>query len=305
MPPALKKFIILIGVPTADQPVFGGALSEWDLHFFPSGTPALELIKQGECPELIFVDTPEGLDPLELIQTINGASESGFPTILVLKEGDEKTAVAAVQQGVSDYLTRGEIIPPIIRMTATRAIEHKKWERIYLTLAGSNEAASLKDPQTQLYNKWYFETRLTEEVKRSERYNFPLTMILFYIEQFEFITQKYGEELAEALLKEFGGVLLRDLRSSDLLARMGKERFAMLLPHTSVNQALLAWNRFLQTVSQHPFSLKRDNFYISMKGVLTPLNREVETIDALVAKLEVCIRENSSSEEPLFLYLEN
>ena len=71
------------------------------------------------------------------------------------------------------------------------------------------------------------------------------------------------------------------------------------------NQALLAWNRFLQTVSQHPFCLKGDNFYISMKGVLTPLNREVETIDALVAKLEVCIRENSSSEEPLFLYLEN
>ena len=56
--------------------------------------------------------------------------------------------------------------------------------------------------------------------------------------------------MAEALLKEFGGVLLRDLRSSDLLARMGKERFAMLLPHTSVNQALLAWDLIVRQLLQ-------------------------------------------------------
>ena len=294
------RSVLLIGISESHRALFASVLEDFSIYFSTSFEESLPVL-QREDP-VIFIDDPKE-EILSCVQKIRDI-KTNLSIILILKEGDEKTAVAAVQAGVSDYLTHGELIPAIIRMTVTRALEHKKWENIYRSLAQANSAASLKDPVTGLYNKVYFETRLIEEVKRSERYTFPLTTILFAMEQFDFIAGKYGVETADALLKELSALLLKDLRGSDLMARVGPDRFAMLLPHTSVNQALMAWERLLQTVAEHPFSLKGDNFYISLKGVLTPLNREVEHIDNLLQKLEEDLRQNASSDESLRLYLE-
>lgn len=290
------RSVLLIGIPEGNQAIFQSALEDFTLHFSVSFSDTLSLLSK-EDPAVIFIDETKE-EVLECVKKINDIKKN-LPVILILKEGEEKTAVAAMQAGVGDYLTRGELIPPIIRMTATRAIEHKKWEKLV------HSAGALKDSITGLYNKGYFETRLSEEIKRSERYAFPLTMILFSTEQLEFITEKYGTESADSLLKELSGLLTKDLRGSDLLARTANDRFSMLMPHTSVNQALIAWERLLQTVAEHPFALKGDNFYVTLKGVLTPLNREVEAIDSLLAKLEDCMKQNTSSEESLFLFLEN
>ncbi|MDO8519434.1 MAG: diguanylate cyclase [Deltaproteobacteria bacterium] len=297
MSPAEKKEIVLIGLPETDHPLFLGALEDFSVRFFATWGEAAKIVGNESEPELLFIDHPKDKPPLELLRHLKTISLK-TPVILILNEGDEKTAVSAAAQGVSDYLVRGELIPAIIRMAVTRAIEHRKWETLF------HAAGSLKDPQTGLFNKAYLETRMSEEVKRSERYSFPLTMVLFTLEQFDFITEKYGKETVDALMGELSGHLSKDLRGSDLLARIAENRFALLLPHTSVNTALVAWERLLQTVSEHPFRLKGDNFYISLKGVLTPLNHEVETIDALLAKMESCMEENASSEDSLRLFLE-
>lgn len=182
--------------------------------------------------------------------------------------------------------------------------EHKRWENVYRSLSNEPEKLSLTDKLTGLYNKHYFETRLAEEIKRSRRYAFPLTLVFFNIEQFDVISGKYGAKSGNGLLRELAGRLKPALRGSDLLARVKNDRFAMLLPHTSAKDALATWQRIKNMVSGNPFTLGEENFCITLKGVMTELNREIEAIDRLIENLEKFMTHSEFCNEPLPLYLE-
>jgi hypothetical protein len=77
----------------------------------------------------------------------------------------------------------------------------------------------------------------------------------------------------------------------------------MLLPHTSAQQAIVAWQRILETIAGHPFILGEDNFYLALKGVMTPLNTEVETLDSLILELHNCLQKENENGDPLLIYL--
>lgn len=301
--PVKKRQLLLIGIAGADLPLFKKALPDDTLVTAENSGETLKLL-QSKSFDLAIINhqlpKESGLTLLKSIQSLNGVK---LPTILLISAGEEKVAISAIKIGVADYLMHEELVPAIIQMTVNRAIEHQKWEKVYDTLSQTPEAASLKDPLTGLYNKCYFETRLTEEIKRSQRYAFPLTLVYFSIEPFPHIVKKYGSEAAAGVLKELASTFSQQLRGSDILSRIEEDHFAMLLPHTSTNQALTAWQRILEMISSHPFVLGQDNFYLTLKGVMTPLNAEIETLDALIVKLHSCLQKENGDSEPLRLYL--
>lgn len=304
--PIEKKKILVIGDSRHNQDIFQESLQNYTLVFLEKKEDVFEAL-QNDPSQLVIIDytLPSGENGLDLIKEINQLTENQAPTILLIEEGFEKIAVAAMKEGVSDYLIKSELVPSILMMSVRRAMEHKKWECLHYNLLNGNSGSYLKDPITDVYNKCYLKTRLTEEMARSKRYNFPITMILFDVDQFDHIRKKYGTQAGNWALKELGQLIGRNIRSSDLIARIKGDQFTILLPHTSLDDARAVWKRITKHVLEFPFTIQEDNIYITLRGALTPLNKEIEALDILLKNIEEFLEQNKDKEtkQPLLLYL--
>jgi diguanylate cyclase (GGDEF)-like protein len=97
---------------------------------------------------------------------------------------------------------------------------------------------SITDALTGLLNRAYFERRLTEEVRRSERYGLPLSLVLFDVDRFKRTNDTRGHHAGDLLLQRIGAVLSGECRATDFVGvRQGGDEFAILLPHTTAREA--------------------------------------------------------------------
>lgn len=110
------------------------------------------------------------------------------------------------------------------------------------------------DKLTGLYNQKYFLKRLDEELARTRRYKRPLTVILLEI-NYGYYMQDYNIRWAMVytILKQFGALLLRQLRNVDMAGRYGGELFTVLLPETPLDGSKIAAERIRERVAEHSF----------------------------------------------------
>ena len=99
---------------------------------------------------------------------------------------------------------------------------------------------SLTDELTSLPNRRAFMQRLEDEISRSKRYGFPLTLVLVDIDHFKKINDRFGHSAGDAILQSYANNVFNSLRNHDMIARYGGEEFAVLMPNTDVNGVMLA-----------------------------------------------------------------
>ena len=117
------------------------------------------------------------------------------------------------------------------------------------------EHLAFTDPMTGLSNFRYLERRLIEEINRSKRYDQPLSVLLLDIDYFKRFNDTYGHRAGDQVLNQFGAVLKRTLRESDLPARYGGEEFIVICPGIGVHEAAIVAERLRQAVELTPFTL--------------------------------------------------
>jgi diguanylate cyclase (GGDEF)-like protein len=89
---------------------------------------------------------------------------------------------------------------------------------------------SILDPLTGLHNRRFGEERLIEEIARSESSSEPLAVILFDLDYFKEINDKFGHAVGDLALKQFSRRLRRAIRSCDVPVRIGGDEFLVILP---------------------------------------------------------------------------
>ncbi len=93
------------------------------------------------------------------------------------------------------------------------------------------------DGLTQLHNKRHFDEMLDREVARAKRYKRSFSLLVFDIDHFKRINDRFGHLAGDAILRQLGSVLLGRLRVNDVLARIGGEEFALITPEVGVDGA--------------------------------------------------------------------
>jgi two-component system cell cycle response regulator len=93
------------------------------------------------------------------------------------------------------------------------------------------------DGLTQLHNKRYFDEILDKEVARAKRYNRTFSLIVFDVDHFKDINDRFGHLAGDAILRQLGAVLKGRLRVNDVLARIGGEEFALITPEVGLEGA--------------------------------------------------------------------
>jgi diguanylate cyclase (GGDEF)-like protein len=99
------------------------------------------------------------------------------------------------------------------------------------------EQLSVSDPLTGLANRRRFDKVLNAEIRRARRYGKPLALIIFDLDHFKDINDRYGHLAGDATLCQVAEILRHCLRESDLAARLGGEEFGVILPETNQAEA--------------------------------------------------------------------
>jgi len=117
---------------------------------------------------------------------------------------------------------------------------------------------SIVDTQTELYVRKFFDIRLEDEIKRARRFGFPLTLVIFCIDGFSGLNDRYGSGASDAALFDLAKILRDSVRATDITARTGTDEMAAILAHTSAEQSLIFAERLRERIAAFP--VRRDGF---------------------------------------------
>jgi len=115
--------------------------------------------------------------------------------------------------------------------------------------------SGLTDALTGWRNRRYLQTRLHEELARSQRDQSSLTCLMIDVDHFKKINDHYGHLAGDAILRQLARRIETEVRDSDVSARYGGEEFVILLPRTGIEAGCVLAERMRRVVSAKPFEL--------------------------------------------------
>jgi diguanylate cyclase (GGDEF)-like protein len=104
-------------------------------------------------------------------------------------------------------------------------------------LAHRIEKLETKDTLTGLYNRFFIQARLQEEINRAIAYQRPCAFIIFDIDNFKDYRNKFGSICAELALKKVAGLIRDCIREVDRAGRTDDDEFSLILPEKNKRQA--------------------------------------------------------------------
>ncbi|WP_419781031.1 diguanylate cyclase [Maridesulfovibrio sp.] len=146
---------------------------------------------------------------------------------------------------------------------------------------------AVTDPLTGVTNRRLFEHRLQEFIDYSTNTNRPFSLLFFDIDHFKKLNDTFGHPAGDRGLCHLTEICETQLRSNDLLARIGGDEFALILPDTTQKSAIAIGERLRRTVETTPFEYDGVEHWLTISiglatssGVLTSPTRMIETADA-------------------------
>ena len=89
---------------------------------------------------------------------------------------------------------------------------------------------TMLDPLTEISNLRGFEKDIAREIARARRADQPLTVLVMEIDEFDDLYESYGERRGQFVVKKVAERISSDLRATDLMARLSRSKFALLIP---------------------------------------------------------------------------
>lgn len=229
--PDNRKIFLSSELDSVGQEIFLRQLKRWHPYHLPWPGASLEFkFFRASTTSWRLSRLPRYLKHLPLKIT-------DVPVGLVVLGGDQPINLSSSHGKLLRTLS------PYIAMAMKNALDHEHLS----TLAEY-------DSLTQVMNRRMFDYHMSKEFSASRRYGYPLSLLLLDIDQFKMINDHYGHPVGDEVLKQVAGVLKDEIRQSDILTRYGGDEFALILPHTSLKEAMKLTQRLRLRFQQENFS---------------------------------------------------
>lgn len=141
---------------------------------------------------------------------------------------------------------------------------------------------SILDGLTGIHNKRFFDEVLEREVARSLRHGHALALVMFDIDHFKIVNDSHGHVAGDAVLQAMCRRLRPRIRREDLLARIGGEEFACILPDTPLQGAVSFAEDLRGLVEREAFPFEGESIRITISlgvSVLEPSVSDIRSSD--------------------------
>src|SRR5262245_57346224 len=144
---------------------------------------------------------------------------------------------------------------------------------------------SLTDPLTGLPNRREFNERLEERIGAWNRRREVFSLLLLDVDHFKKLNDRYGHLTGDQVLATIGRALRGAIRAEDAVARFGGEEFAILLPSTSLEQAIEAAQKVREAVARVSISRGGQQITVTVSGGLATITTN-ERVEALIGRAD-------------------
>jgi len=111
------------------------------------------------------------------------------------------------------------------------------------------------DSMTNLLNHRSFYDALDREIHRAQRYNSNLSLLMMDLDSLKIINDSHGHRAGDAVLMHVADKILACIRDTDIAARYGGDEFAIILPNTSLSDAMHVAERMADMISHEPVDI--------------------------------------------------
>lgn len=147
------------------------------------------------------------------------------------------------------------------------------------------------DELTGVYNRRHFETLARAELARFQRYLRPLSVLVFDVDHFKSINDRYGHAAGDKVLRLIAEACRSTKRPSDILARIGGEEFAVLLPETNLETACTLAERLRQEVIECAPRINNERLDLSVSIGVAEAKPNMLRIEALLQPADEALYE--------------
>lgn len=230
------------------------------------GEDALEKFKR-TWHEIVFSDIRmpkmNGIKLLEAIKEINANTQF----VVMTSHASIDNSIDALKKGAFDYILKPFEDLDIVSDAANRAIANlsgiRRQQYLLNTLARQNQELdslnkefremAIRDGLTGLFNHRYAKERLDEEFDRSLRFGRELAVLFMDLDHFKFFNDTHGHQAGDEILQILAGLMMKNVRESDTLARWGGEEFIVIAPETSEEEGGVLAEKIRKAVAEHAF----------------------------------------------------
>jgi diguanylate cyclase (GGDEF)-like protein len=150
------------------------------------------------------------------------------------------------------------------------------------------EELTIIDELTELFNYRYFRNKLSDELRRADRYRQRFSVLMMDLDHFKKVNDEHGHQTGNIVLREISGIIKQCVRDVDIVARYGGEEFVVILPQTGDDDALVIAERIRSTVQKAFFSNSQGqrDIQITISIGIASYPNGVKTMDQLIEKVD-------------------
>ena len=181
-----------------------------------------------------------------------------FTTRVILKDRDEFGQLAETFNAMAEELESytSNLEKRVAERTAEVETKNQQLEAVNRQLevaVDELDRLARTDALTGMFNRRAFEERLNFEVRRSQRSQYALSLLIVDLDLFKSVNDTYGHPSGDLVLQRLSTLLESNLRTTDLLARLGGEEFAILLIDTASDAAMIVAEKLRKAVEETRF----------------------------------------------------
>lgn len=218
---------------------------------------ALELTEDAAVPDLFLLALADQDSDLHLstITELRSRSATRNAAIIAVTPQDAPIAAAMALDLGADDVTSCPFDPAEIGLRITTQLRHKhRADQLRATVKHGLQAA-VTDPLTGLFNRRYALAHLSRLAERSASDQTSFAVMILDIDRFKLVNDSHGHAAGDLVLRAIATCLGENLRSVDMVARLGGEEFVIALPGASEAEAAVVAERLRQLIAETPIAI--------------------------------------------------
>ncbi|MCW9045639.1 MAG: diguanylate cyclase [Alphaproteobacteria bacterium] len=209
-------------------------------------------------------------DKIQNTTKTNIAYENNGKTVFLSSRYDEKFQWYLIVEEDESYSNTPILKTLLINLSGAGSITIIVLFLSHLTINGYQkrlEQMATVDHLTKAMNRHAFDLLFSQEIKKQKRQkNNPLSVVMFDIDHFKSVNDKYGHQVGDEVLAYVSGIFQSQIRSSDVLCRWGGEEFIILLPNCDKTEATKLANEVRRKISESKFLSSGGELTITVSG---------------------------------------